>query len=228
MHHQDGRAGLELDGEVAVRDRVQGVLRRPVEAQQLRRAMAVDGVGGPGQRRRAQGHDVDAATAVSEALTVALEHLDPGHHVVPEGDRLRDLEVCESRHDGLGLALGQIQQGQLQALAPGPDGVDLVAQVEPDVGGHLVVAGAPRVQLFAGVADVRGQRGLDVHVDVFQWDGPVEHAGLDALAYPLQTRDDGIALVLGQNAPARQHRWHGRWSPGYRSGTGVGRIPPRR
>jgi hypothetical protein len=39
------------------------------------------------------------------------------------------------------------------AVDAGADGVDLVAQPEPDVGGDLIVARAPGVQALAGVAD---------------------------------------------------------------------------
>ena len=50
----------------------------------------------------------------------------------------------------------------------GRGAVDGSAQVELDIRGDLVVAGAPGVQLLAGFADVRGQRRLDVHMHVFQ------------------------------------------------------------
>ena len=32
-----------------------------------------------------------------------------------EGDRLGDLQMGEARHDGVGLALGQVEQAVLQA-----------------------------------------------------------------------------------------------------------------
>src|SRR5690606_37598454 len=87
----------------------------------------------------------------------------------------------------------------------GQDQVDLVAQPQADVGGHLVVAAAAGVQLLAGDADAVGQAGLDVHVHVFQVDAPVEGAGLDLALDGLQAVDDGVALGVGEYADLRQH-----------------------
>jgi hypothetical protein len=45
---------------------------------------------------------------------------------------------------------------------------DLFAQVKPDIGRHLVIARAPGVEFFTGIADQLGKAGLDVHVHVFE------------------------------------------------------------
>ena len=57
--------------------------------------------------------------------------------------------------------------------------VDLAAQPQPHVGGHLVVADAAGVQALAGVADQLRQARLDVEVHVLQLELPLEAAGLD-------------------------------------------------
>jgi len=125
--------------------------------------------------------------------------------MVAEGDGLGHLQMGEAGQDGLGLALGQIQDHALQAPDPGPDPIDLGAQVEPHVRGNLVVARASGVQLLARVADVCRERGLYVHVHILQGDGPVEAPGLDALAHALEAGNDRIPLLAGQDALTGQH-----------------------
>ena len=56
-----------LHHEVAVGDRVDGVGRRPVEAQQLGGHGAVDGIGGPGERGGAERRFVEPPAAVGDA-----------------------------------------------------------------------------------------------------------------------------------------------------------------
>jgi hypothetical protein len=94
--------------------------------------------------------------------------------VVAEGDRLRHLHVGEARQDGVGVLLGQVQQGQAQLAQQADDVVHGAAHVEADVGGHLVVARTAGVQALAGVADQLGQALFDVQVDVFQVQQPFE------------------------------------------------------
>ncbi len=165
-HHQRRRGG-EFDGKVAIRHRIERVLADRLEAQLLSGERAVDRVTGARERRRAQRQAVDAAPAVGHAFGVAREHFEVGEQVVAEGDRLRHLQVGETGHHRVGVALGQIQQRSLAGAQAGADAVDGVAQIEAHVGRHLVVAAASRVQALAGVADFRGERGFDVEVDVF-------------------------------------------------------------
>jgi hypothetical protein len=66
-HHQRG-GGAELDGEVAVADGVERVGADAVEAELAGDELAVDRVGGAGQRGGAERQAVDALAAVGEAL----------------------------------------------------------------------------------------------------------------------------------------------------------------
>ncbi|MOA04207.1 hypothetical protein D3C78_1237510 [compost metagenome] len=125
--------------------------------------------------------------------------------MVAEAHRLGGLQVGEAGHDDVGVLLGLGQQALLQAGDFAEDHVDLVAQPQADVGGHLVVAATPGVQLLAGDADAVGQTRLDVHVHVFQIDAPVELAGLDLGLDLLQAGDDGVALGGAQHAGLLQH-----------------------
>ena len=186
MRHQNRGGGGEFDGEIAVADRVQRVGGRRGEIQQLRGVVAIERITGAGQRRRAQRHDVDPLAAIHQALVIALEHFEPGQQVMAEGHRLGHLQMGEAGHDRVGLARRQFRQPAQQPLDFVQNGVDVVAQVQADVGGHLIVARAAGVQSLAGVADPLGQPRLDVHVDIFQRHRPVEFAALDLGANLLQ------------------------------------------
>ena len=108
MHHDERGGGGELDGEVAVGHGVQRVFRHRLEAEEFGGIGAVDGKARAGQGGGAERQHVDAPAAVTQARRVAHEHLEPGEQVVAEGDRLRDLQMGESGHQGLGLALGHL------------------------------------------------------------------------------------------------------------------------
>ncbi|MCY1179793.1 hypothetical protein D9M73_202080 [compost metagenome] len=125
--------------------------------------------------------------------------------MVAEGHRLGGLQVGEPRHDAGGFALGLLQQAFLQAGDFGQDQVDLVTQPQTDVGGDLIVTAAAGVQFFTGHADAVGQARLDVHVDVFEVDAPVELTGLDFTLDGVQAIDDAVALGIGQHADLGQH-----------------------
>ena len=60
------------------------------------------------------------------------------------------------------------RERRLQGMELADDLVDRVAHPEPEIGRHLVVARARRVQPPGGVADQLLQPRLDVHVDVFE------------------------------------------------------------
>src|SRR5690606_17635166 len=87
----------------------------------------------------------------------------------------------------------------------GADDVDLVPQPEADVGGHLIVAGAPGVELLAGDADAVGEPCLDVHVHVLEGLGPGEVTGLDGGLDLAEPGDDAVQLLGAQHAHFGQH-----------------------
>ena len=205
VHHRDARGRAEFDGEVAIGNVVQRVAADGVEAEQLRGVFAVDRVGRAGQRGAAQRHAVGALAAVDQTLVVAAEHFEPGQHVMPESHWLCGLQVGEAGHDARRFTFGLLQQAFLQAGDLGEDQVDFIAQPQADIGGDLVVAAAPGVELFTGDADAVGQACFDVHVHVFEVDAPVELAGLDFALNGLQAIDDAVALGIGQHADLGQH-----------------------
>ena len=136
---------------------------------------------------------------------VALQHFVPGQHVVAEGHRLCRLQMGEAGHDRGGLALGESDQRRLQPRELGVDAVDLGAQPQPDVGGDLVVARAPRVQFLAGDTYALRKACLDVHVHVLERHAPGEAIALDFLAYLREASANRAELLVGEHPGADQH-----------------------
>ena len=143
---------------------------------------------------------VRPAAAVGQPLPVALEFLAIGQPIVGGQHRLGPLHVGVAGQDHVGVGVATAHERPLQGQPAGVDLVDRLADPEPQIGGHLVVAAAGRVQLAAHVADAVDQRPLDVHVDVFQFDAEREAALLDFLADLAQGLLNLQALV-GRNQP---------------------------
>ena len=153
MGHQDRGGRGEFNGEIAVADRIQRIGRRGGESEQVRGVRAIERIRGPGQRRCAQRHDVDPLATVHQPLVIALEHLEPGQQMVAEGDRLGDLQMGEAGHDRRGLLRRQFSQPAQQPAQSGQNRVNRVAQIQPQVGGDLIVAGTTGVQPLACIPD---------------------------------------------------------------------------
>ena len=117
-----------------------------------------------------------------------------------ERDGLRHLQVGETWHHGVGVRFGKVDQRPLQIADQYQAIVDGRAQVEADVGGHLVVARATRVQALAGVADQLGQALLDVEVHVLEVDRPDEAPGLD-VGTDLSEPAFDVGQILGRDHP---------------------------
>ena len=125
--------------------------------------------------------------------------------MVAKGHRLGGLQVGEPGHDGVDLFGRQADGAALQAGQLTGDSVDGGAQVEPDIGGHLVVARAPGVQLLAGHPDQLRQPGFDIHVDVFQFHRPLEAPRADLIANLVQSPDDVCQFLWTEHSRRRKH-----------------------
>ena len=101
--------------------------------------------------------------------------------MVAEADRLRDLQMREAGHDGVGVLRGHFDQRELQSFEQFADGVDLVTQPQAHIGSDLVVAAAPGVQTLARVAHQLSQPRFDVQVNVFEFQLPFEATGFNVL-----------------------------------------------
>ena len=125
--------------------------------------------------------------------------------MVGEADRLRALKMGVARTKRVDVCACL---GDERALQPGnfaDDFLRMVARIQSEVGGHLVVAAARRVQSRARFADDLGQPLLDVHVHVFERRIEYQRAGLPLREHSIETAADGVGVGGGQDALRRQH-----------------------
>ena len=85
------------------------------------------------------------------------------------------------------------------------DAVDGSPAVEPQIGGHLVVAAPRGVQLAAGVAEAVSQGRLNVEMDIFLGGGELELAVSDLPADLLERLRDRVGLGHRHQAARGQH-----------------------
>ena len=194
-----------FEREVAIGDAVERIGGRTVEAERLGGHVAVDRKRGAGERGRAERALVEALARVLEAPRVASQHLDIGHEMVAEGDRLRRLQMGEARHDNCRAVQRTGGERPLQLADLEQDRVDRVAHPEAEVDRDLVVARARGVQPACGRADDLGQATLDIHMDVFERARERKRARLD-FAFDLgETLCDGLGVGDFDDALAREH-----------------------
>ena len=211
VHHDQAGSGGEFDREIPIRNGIQAVLAQTGlatlvdHAQAARHMGPVQRIAGAGQGRCAQGKAVDAAAHILKSLGVAGKHLDIGQQVVPHTHRLGHLQVREARQDGVGVLGRHPQQGPLQLGKQRDQVVELVAQPQAHVGGHLVVAAAPRVQALASIAHELCQARLDVEVDVLEVELPVEGVAFDFRANLGHATLDCGQIVIGNDRLRGQH-----------------------
>ena len=201
MHHHEPGSGREFNAEIAVAHGVQRILRDGFKAQEFGGIFAVDGVGGTGKCRRAQGGAVHAVAEIGHTFPVALEHFHVGKKVMPERDGLRHLHVRKARHDRVVFFFGLFHEHFLQVEEALDDFVDFAAKVETHVGRHLVVAAAARMKALAGVADQLREARFDIKVHVFEFKLPLEFAGRDFVA-DLRHAAADVRQVLRRNDAA--------------------------
>ena len=206
VHHDERGGRAEFNGKVAVGNAVERVLGNGFEAEEFGREFAVDRVGRTGKRGRAEGAAVDAVTQVKETFAVAFEHFDVGEHVVAERHGLGDLHVREARHDHVGTGLGLVNKHVLEVFDAMNDFVDFGAQIETDVGRHLVVAGAARVEALAGVADKSSEARFDIEMHVFELKLPLERARQNFRADLVHAAADVFEILGGNHADLLEHR----------------------
>ena len=209
MHRTDGAGRKRLEHEVAVGDRVERVARRAVEAQGLRRHMAVDGEAGSGKGHGTQRVLVHALSRVGQTRTVARQHFHIGQQVVAEGHGLGDLQMGEARHDGGGMRFRLAGERQLQVLQLGIEVVDRVAHIEAEVERHLIIARARRVQAPGGRADDVLEAGFDVEVDIFERARERERAALDLGLHLVEALPNEGGIGFRDDSLLRQHRGMG-------------------
>jgi hypothetical protein len=140
---------------------------------------------------------------------------------VPERDRLRVLDVRHARRGRVDVPFGLLDERVGEPDQLRGDAAGVVAQVEPQVGGHLVVARPAGAQLAAERAEPLQQTALQRGVHVFVLDGGPERAG-GAGGLQVVERGEHLAELVGvEQARAGQ-------DPGVRPRRGevVRRQPP--
>ena len=120
-------------------------------------------------------------------------------------DRLGPLQVGVTRDHHLRVGIGLSQQRPLEAHQSTIDHIDLPPQPEPQIGAHLVIAGAPGVELFAQGPQDRDQPSLhsEVHVLVLETRVELTRGGLCS---DLLEATHQLLSLLGRDHPgAAQH-----------------------
>jgi len=146
MHHAQSGGSRKLDGKITVTDCIQRVLANLRLSTAINHAQgsgnpfAVQRVAGAGQRCRPQGQTVGAMPNLAHAFAVAAEHFDVGQQMVAKTDRLRYLQMGETRQDDVDVALCNMEECRLQFAQQRTDQIYFSAQPQADIGGDLVVA----------------------------------------------------------------------------------------
>src|SRR5580658_322705 len=116
--------------------------------------------------------------------------------LMSEQDWLRMLHVRHPRRWGVMMPLRLADQRELKLDQPGADDPHLVAQVEPQVGGDLVVSAAAGTQLAAELADALQQAALERRVDVLVMRRRPEATGPAGPPEVLERGDHPAELVI--------------------------------
>ncbi len=83
--------------------------------------------------------------------------------------------------------------------------VDGASDIEPEVGGDLVVARACGVELARNRADQLLEPRFHRHVDVFIFAAELEEPAFDLGAHGVEARDDGFGLRVREDAHGAEH-----------------------
>ena len=161
------------------------VLEAEVRGDRLR----VQAQRGAGQRARAVRGDGRALVPLPQPLRVPGQGLHVGEDMVGEEHRLGVLEVGAAGHRHVRVGLGEADQRVLEVGDQAADDPGVVAQVHPEEGGDLVVAGPAGAQLAAEVgAEPLQQPALQRGVHVLVGDGAGEGAVGDVGFEPVEAR----------------------------------------
>ena len=88
--------------------------------------------------------------------------------MMPERHRLRGLQMGEAGHHRAGMFQRPLHQRVLERGQRRIGLVDGVADIEPEIGRHLIVARARGMQPPGGGPDQLAEPALDIHVNVLE------------------------------------------------------------
>ena len=205
MHHQDAGRRQKFHDIVTVADRVQGIAVNLLEIQLGGHELPVYGEGGACQRPRPQGHNIRPAVDPPETLKIPGQHAEVRQQMVGEQDGLGPLQMGVARHDYLPVLCRRFCQRLLQIADGLHDLHRLAAHIHMGIQRHLVIAAAGGVQTPSRLAYALGQALLDVHMYVFQIHREVEFPFLDLQQNVMEPPDNGLLVLLRDNAAFGQH-----------------------
>ena len=96
-------------------------------------------------------------------------------------------------------------QRELKARDLAVEVIDDAPDIQPEIGGHLIVARARGVQLARNRPDQLLEPRLHRHMDVFIFAAELEAALLDLGTDGIEPRDDGLGLLVRENAAGAEH-----------------------
>ena len=128
----------------------------PVEAELGGDGVRVEPQRGAGQRAGAQRADRRPLVPVLQPVDVAGDRVRVRQQLVGDEHRLGVLQVRHARRGDVLVPLGEPEQRELQRRQLRHQRADVVPQVQPQVGGDLVVAAAPGAELAAERAELLG------------------------------------------------------------------------
>jgi hypothetical protein len=136
---------------------------------------------------------------------IPAQLLDIGHQVVAESDRLRDLQMSESWHDGIDMLLCKVDKSILKPNEPVLRLINALAQPQSEVGGHLVISRATRMKALSGITHQGGQSGFDVEMNILKINRPLELSPSDLLADQSHAALNICQITAGQNPARMKH-----------------------
>ena len=166
--------------EVTVAGHVEGVAGDRAEAQRLLEQHPVHGESRAGERARAERQLGHTAAGVGEALAVAHQRPGVGEQHVAPAHGLGPLAVGVPGEQDVDALLRLLDEHAAHGGEVGVELIDGVEGPEPQIGGHLVVAGAAGVELARRGADFFVEQALDERMDVL-----IGGAGRGAVGEPL-------------------------------------------
>ena len=126
-----------------------------------------------------------------------------------EGHRLRRLQMGEARHHRRRMRERGLGESELKPGEQRVDGIDLVADIEAEVGRDLIVPRPRRMQFAGDRPDQLGEAALDIEMDVLERAAEGEGAGLDLACDLVEAARDLARIRLGDDAGLGKHRGMG-------------------